>query len=313
MNTCFKLFVICLFLFTLSCKKDIESKITITGNSKELINNTIYLKEYNHFNYLNKSYILDSTMVDSLGDFQFSIKADSPELITISKYSLPPLSYQVFKETPNIYYYSFCANFFANEPCLYIDTKKNYSITHWDTKNQDSSIIFNNENQNLLRNYYRTIDYRGLVTDENRQPLNIAATEAWDIILEEKEKRIKDYNLKNTSPINSFENYLITEISLGAVNDFLIWTNLQENKDIDPEFYNSILEIYNSEEWSKNSVEYYKLTERYITHQLNLAKDKNKNYYEPTNEKLEFAKKYAKANIKDKYLQNLQEILKQHP
>ena len=193
MNTCFKLLVICLFLFTLSCKKDIESKITITGNSKELINNTIYLKEYNHFNYLNKSYILDSTMVDSLGNFQFSIKADSPELITISKYSLPPLSYQVFKETPNIYYYSFCANFFANEPCLYIDTKKNYSITHWDTKNLDSSIIFNNENQNLLRNYYRTIDYRGLVTDENRQPLSISATEAWDIILEEKEKRIKDF------------------------------------------------------------------------------------------------------------------------
>ena len=305
-----KLLTLVLALAILSCSQPKGKNIVISGISKELVGDTVYLKEYDHFNYLNDNFIIDSSIVQNDGSFSFKLNYDSPRLVTVSSYNNPPPSYNVFQQNPEMYFYSFCANFFAMSPTIYIESEKNYDITSWDEKNENNSIQFNDEKQNKLRQYYRTVDYRAELADENREIQTMEPALAWGIIQNKQNEFLEEFGLNNEFPLLSYENYLKTEIILGAVNDFLIWNNLQAEYSISPELYDDILNTYNQDNWSPNSVEYFKLTERYVTYQLNLKNNKQENYYPPDETKLQVAQEYAKQNIRDKYTNNIKKLIK---
>jgi hypothetical protein len=69
------------------------------------------------------------------------------------------------------------------------------------------------------------------------------------------------------------------------------------------------MEIYNSDKWHPNSIEYYKLTEHYISYKLNIKNGKTKKYYEPSIEKYKIAKEYARKNIRELYAENTKKLM----
>ncbi len=305
-----KLIVIIVTIFLFSCKNEKIEQFTISGKSSELIGDTIFLKKFKHFEYLDDNYILDTCIVDSEGKFNFEIKTTYPKLVSITKHNKLPNTYQVFKNTPDIFYYSFCANFLAETPTLYLEKNSDYKIQHWDSKLNDSSIVYDNVKLNLLRKYYRNADYRKGFVDNNREFLNISKEKAWENVKKIRDSFLKEYNLNEEFKQDSFENYLKTEILLGSINDYLIWYKNQENNGIKNDFYKELMETYNLKEWNSYSVEYYKMTEQFITYQLNLKYNKNVDYYEPSNDKIEFAKKYARSNISEIYFRNIERLIK---
>jgi len=294
-----------LVVFLFSCGDKKIEQFTISGKNTELIGDTIFLKKFKHFDYLDENYILDTCVVNALGEFTFKIKPNYPKLVSITKHNKPPNTYQVFKDTPEIFYYSFCANFLAETPTLYVDNNTNYEIKHWDSKLNDTSIIYDNSKLNVLRKYYRSADYRIGYVDNDRKFLNISKEKALRNVIKIKDSFLREYSLNIDFNQDSFENYLKTEIELGSINDFLIWYKRQTENDTKTDFYKELMETYNSGKWNSNSVEYYKFTEQYITYKLNLKYEKKANYYNPGIDKIEFAKKYARDNIKELYVKNI--------
>lgn len=296
----------------LSCgSAETTTDYTIKGTSEEYIGDTVYVHKYDHFDYLNQDHILDSAVVDSEGNFELLFSYEPDKLVYVSRYKVPPPSYQVFRQTPEHYYYSMCANFFGMSPTIYLGNQREYRISHWDQKNNDSSIKFEDRNQGLLREYYRTVDYRGELADENRTPLQLEPHVAWQIIEKERDQILKDFELNKDFPANSLEGYLKTEISLGAINDYLVWYGLQEESADTPDFINRIIEQYNSSEWNSNSLEFFKLNERYITHQMNLQNGQEAKYYPSDEDKLTYAKQYARPDVRDQYVENLSSLIKE--
>lgn len=304
-----RLLLLTLILGIFTCTAQTE-KIKFTGNAKDLAGDTIYLKKYAHFDYLDDDFILDSATVDEEGNFQLEMDDRGAQLVLISPYSNEPPSYQILRKNPDHYYYSMCMNFFGRNPTIYAESGNNYQVDHWDQKNDDLSVRFADENQKKLRSYYREIDYRGLVSDENRKLLHLPAAEAWSRIEKERDERLSALNLDKDFPVQSFEHYLKTEITLGAVNEFLIWYNNKTDGSIENDLYKGLMDQYTAEEWNPHSMSYFKLTERFITYQLNLKHGKTEDYFAPSEEKLETAQKFARRNIKDKYVSNLNRTLK---
>ncbi|NRR93583.1 hypothetical protein HSX10_18600 [Winogradskyella undariae] len=304
-----RLLVIILATFLFNCQNKKKPEYTISGKNIEIIGDTVFLKKFKHFDYLDDNYILDTCIVNDKGEFSFKIKESYPKLVSLTNHNKPPNTYQVFKNSPEIFYYSFCANFLAETPTLYLENNSNYKIEHWDSKLNDSSIIYNNKKLNQLRKYYRNIDYRKGYIDDNRDFLDITKEEAWGNVSKIRDSFLSEFNLDKKISQNSYENYLNTEIQLGAVNDFLIWYFRKTDNNITNNFYGGLMEIYNSDKWHPNSVEYYKLTEHYINYKLNIKNGKTKKYYKPSIEKYEIAKEYARENIKELYAENIKKLM----
>ncbi|SDH52244.1 hypothetical protein [Winogradskyella thalassocola] len=304
-----KLVVLILATLLFNCQNKKKDKHTISGTNLELIGDTMFLKKFQHFDYLDKNYILDIAVVNDKGEFSFEVKDTYPKLVSITNHNKPPNTYQVFKDSPEIFYYSFCANFLAETPTLYLENNSNYIIKHWDSKLNDSSIVYNSKKLNQLRKYYRNVDYRKGYIDNNREFLDITKEEAWKNVSKIRDSFLKDFDLDQDVSENTYEHYLKTEITLGAVNDFLIWYFRKTDNTIDDDFYKTLMETYNSEHWHPNSVEYYKLTEHYINYKLNTKHNKIEKYYEPSIEKYEVAKAYARENIKKLYIQNIERLI----
>ena len=304
-----RLLVIILATFLFNCQNKKKPEYTISGKNIEIIGDTVFLKKFKHFDYLDDNYILDTCIVNDKGEFSFKIKESYPKLVSLTNHNKPPNTYQVFKNSPEIFYYSFCANFLAETPTLYLENNSNYKIEHWDSKLNDSSIIYNNKKLNQLRKYYRNIDYRKGYIDDNRDFLDITKEEAWGNVSKIRDSFLSEFNLDKKNSQNSFKNYLNTEIQLGAVNDFLIWYFRKTDNNITNNFYGGLMEIYNSDKWHPNSVEYYKLTEHYINYKLNIKNGKTKKYYKPSIEKYEIAKEYARENIKELYAENIKKLM----
>jgi len=304
-----RLLLIAMVLAIFACKEQ-HPQIVISGHTEALIGDTIYLKKLDHFDYLNQEYIIDSSIVDEHGDFQFQIDDRKDKLITLSRYKSAPNTNQIFKDEPEHYYYSFCANFFAMNPTLYVEGNKNYEISHWDTSNSDTSISYVSDKQNKMRTHYRNIDFRGKLSDVNRDFIQLTKENAWAIIEQYRGEKLKLMELTDSFPINSFEHHLKTELYLGAINAYLIWYSYETDGAIDGSFYKSLMDQYHSEQWNPNSVEYFKLTERYVTYQLNLKHGATEDYYKPSIEKIEFAKRFASKNVKEQYVANISKLVR---
>lgn len=305
------LFILLTFVLAGCSGKEAATEYSIRGKAPEAAGDTVYVHKYDHFDYSNKDYILDSTIVDEQGNFEFSFSYEPDKLVYVSQYNAPPPSYRVLRPEPEYYYYSFCANFFGMEPTLYLENDKAYKISHWDQNNSDSSIKFEDQKMDLLRNYYRTVNYRTDLSDENRDPLNIDPELAWQMLQNKREGFLKEYQLEKDQPVDTFEGYLKTEILLGAVNDFFVWYKNREDSEEDPELVEKILQEYHSANWNSNSVEYFKLTERYVTHQMNLQKGQSATYYPPNEDKLEYAMSYSREDIREQYTNNLKNLMRE--
>lgn len=300
--------IFCIILL-ISCYKSHEEEYTISGLIENKEKEIVYLKKYDHFNYLDTEYFLDSCAIDKNGFFKFNIKKGYPNLVTLTTHKYPPATYQVFSETPEQFYYSFCANFLAETPTFYIEKGKNYIIKHWDSNRNIESVVFNDSNANLLREYYKEIDFRKDLRGKDRKPLLMQKEKALNHILKIRDFYLKKYDLNKDFDKNSFENYFKTEITLGAITEFLQWFQNVPNRNIDDEFFSKLMAVYKEDSWHPSSVEYYKLTEHFISYKLNI---KNKSliiYYPPSDEKVLIAMKNANDNIKSIYVSNIQQLI----
>lgn len=303
-----KLLPLFAILFLWSCS-DRSSEITITGNGKTLAGQTIYLKKYSHFDYM-EEYMIDSTVVEPDGTFTFSLKVDEPELVTIGKSNYPPATYMVLRENPDHYYYSFCEKFFGFDPLFYVEQGTNYNITHWNK--EEDEVTYGDARHNLLRKYYKDIDWKKDLRDPNRDPLQMDPEKAWKIVSAQRDGILAELDFAGELENESFENYLKTEIELGAINEYLLWNYHQSENPLEGEQLDQIMETYNAGDWNPNSVELYKLTERYISHRMNKQKGKNMYYYEPGAKKIAMAEKYADPGIREKFIRNMKILMERN-
>lgn len=302
-----KLFSLFAMLFLLGCSQK-ASETLITGTGRTLAGQTVYLKKYSHFDYL-EGYVIDSTVVAPDGTFSFSLRVNEPQLLTIAKTNYPPATYMVLRSNPDDYYYSFCEKFFGFDPLFYVEQGKNYNMVHWNK--EEDEVTYGDKRHNLLRKYYKDIDWKKDLRDENREPLQIDAGKAWEMVSVQRDSILVEYDLRKEFENESFENYMKTEIELGAINEFLLWNYHQSENPLEGEQLDEIMETYNAGNWNPKSIELYKLTERYISHQMNKQEGKNLYYYEPGEEKIAMAEKYADSRIREKVIRNLKILQEQ--
>ncbi|WP_353779676.1 hypothetical protein [Winogradskyella sp. 3972H.M.0a.05] len=287
-----------------------NSKTTISGNSKELIGATVYLKDNNHFNFLTQDFIIDSTVVDSVGNFKFTIDLKESMLVKIDSSSKNiPGTLQVFKMNPDLYQYLLCKNFLAYHPTLFVEPSESYTINTWSESHDLDAVVYEDENHNFLRRYYTENPYYEAVRHD-RKLRDLEIKEAWQRVSKVKDSLITVLNLNGKIEKDSFNHYLKSEIVLGASNWFFNWFDGKEFEEFNNQDYQEALSIYFEEEWNKYSLHYFKLTERVINTKLNEKYGSFKVYYEPSQDKLETALQYAGENIKEQYTLNIENVIK---
>ena len=292
-------------LATYSCK---HKSFSITGSLDTTEERMVYLKKYDHFNYLDNSFILDSCLTDFNGNFSFEINKDYPKLVTLSTHKVKPGTYQVFEKSPQIFYYSMCEKFLASTPTFYIEPQRDYKISHWDDKLEMRSVVFEDVNSNRLREYYKTVDFRKDLRDENRKRVEVSKEEALRTVMAYRDYFLDKYDLNRSFPENSFEHYFKTEIYLGALNEFLQWYSFETERDLNDNFYSDLMANYQKEVWHPSSLEYYKFNEHFVTYLMNIGEQSTEKYFPPSNKKLDIARKSVNENIKDIYLNNLKQL-----
>ena len=300
-----KLLLLVVILLLWSCS-DKPSQTTITGNSKTLAGKTVYLKKYSHFDYL-EDYMIDSTVVDPEGNFAFSLQVEEPQLLTLATTKRPPGSYMILRDMPEDYHHSFCERFFGADPTLYINAGADYKITDWNP--EEDLVTYEDDLHNLLRTYYKNINFRKHLKNELRALFELDAEQAWNKVGAQRDSILVELDLEREFENKSFGNYLRTEVELGALNAFLRWNYSESLNPLEGERLGELMDIYNNGNWNHDSMEFYKLTERYISHQMNKQEGKNLAYYEPSAEKITMAEKYADLRIREKYVRNLRILL----
>lgn len=290
-------------------KEEALRTTTIFGNSKELIGATIYLKDNNHFNFLTEEFELDSVVIDNEGSFKFEIAIKEPKLVRIDPLvNLAPGTLRVFKNTPEHYQYLLCKNYLGNHPTLYIEPGKKYKIINWVKKSDTTSVIYEGSNHNQLRKYYWDLAYYDAVR-KNRKGRDIKMDIAWERVNRVKDSLITELNLDDDIEIDSFKHYLKSEVVLGASNWFFNWFDLMKLTDYNHLSYKEAINVYFEEEWNKGSLHYFKATERLINTKLSEKYGSFRGYYEPSEDKLEMAIKYAGKNIVEQYSKNIKTLL----
>lgn len=285
-----------------------NSTTTIKGNRIDLKGKMVYLKNYDHFSYSDNNYILDSCEVKDNGDFKFEIIMQNPMLVIVSDNTALPPSYSTLREAPDLYFYSFCATHFGFDPTLFIEPNQNYEITEWNAGYMQA-IKYAKNNNNLLRNFYLESDYlNDLLNERKDEFLNIGPERAWQIIKAQKDQWVKKLNQYSTATSEEFKSYYTTEVELGAINNFLLWYDNQTFFEKDHDFYFSFLESYTSKTWHPSSLEYFKLSERFVAYQMSKNKEETKIYYPVSDQKFEFAKRYISPNVSNRYLSNLKRL-----
>lgn len=67
-------------------------------------------------------------------------------------------------------------------------------------------------------------------------------------------------------------------------------------------FYSNIFSDYNKHKWNSKSLEYYKFTERYVNHYMNIDANSFKHYYKPSEKKRKLAEKLLDGENRKRYL-----------
>lgn len=302
-----------------SCLGQTESKKTsISGKLFSSAGKTVYLNKIDHFDYLNDKFTIDSTTVSENGEFRFDGQNLDSQLVSLTTEKFKPYTYQIFSAAPQTYYFGNCEKFFTSIPTFYVTDEESIDINWHETQSIDSISSPNNSGlaQIQLREFYlnsKKIDASNLNYD-NKQDFE----ENWEQMLIEKDFDLKKVNFENIKLEKSFDNYLYTEIYLGHLNQFLNWfeehfpgdvkTSIQNPKL--ENFYSNIFTEYKRHKWNSKSLEYYKFTERYVNHYMNIQTKSFEHYYKPSDKKRELAAMVLDGKNKERYLTLVDKQLK---
>ncbi len=284
--------------------------MVISGKLFSSKSKMIYLNKIDHFDYFNDEYTIDSTSVSENGEFKFNSQNLSSELVSLSTEKFQPYTYQIYSVAPETYYFGNCAKFFIAIPTFYISNEKSININWHETNDIDSISSPDNTGilQVKLREFYLNSDKMDVSKLDYDKKIDFKTN--WEQMLIEKEFDLKAANLDNIQNENSFDNYLYSEIYLGHLNRYLKWFEhyfpdtvgtLVGNPSSDT-FYSNIFLEYNKHTWNSKSLEYYKFTERYVNHFMNLESKKFENYYEPSEKKRKLAEKVLEGKNEKIYL-----------
>lgn len=303
-----------------SCDGNEDSEMTtISGVIHSPDSKKVYLSKIDHFDYMNNGYIIDSSDISEDGKFKFSAHDLSSNLISITTADFRPFTLQILNNWPETYFAGNCEKFYTNNPTFYIEKDKNIDFEWFQNFNIDSIGYLNNSKsvsrQIRLRDFYlsaKKIDSSDLDFD-----LPIKIQENWKQLLIERGYDIRAANLKQISSIYSFDNYLYTEIYLGSLNYFLNWIERFYPEEVkfaiqNPEketVYSRIFSEYKNHNWNPRSFEYYKFTERYVSHYMNIESKDFEHYYIPSENKREIAKQVLDGENKKRYVLLMKEQL----
>ncbi|WP_420603015.1 hypothetical protein [Flagellimonas sp.] len=306
-------------ILILSCKDNLEKKETsISGKLVSSNSKIIYLNVIDHFDYFNDGYIVDSTTVAANGEFRFNRRNLESKLVSLTTEKFKPITYQIFRNAPQTYYFGSCEKFFTNTPFFYITKEESIHIDWYKNKSVDSISSPDNSGflQVKMREFYLSskVNEVGNLDYDSKQ--NIETN--WEQMLVERNHDLKAINLDNANLENSFDNYLYTEIYLGHLNQFLNWfeeyypekveaaINNSELKNV----YSSVFSEYRSHRWNSKSLEYYKFTERYVNHHMNIQSKSFEHYYTPSEKKRKLAQQVLSDKNKERYLSLIDEQMK---
>ncbi len=295
----------------LSCNNKNENKETsISGKLFSSKSKTVYLNIVDHFDYLNDGFTIDSTSVSENGKFTFNSRNLDSKLVTLSTEKFRPYTYQILSIAPQTYYFGNCEKFFTSIPTFYITDEDFIDINWFETQSIDSISSPDNSGflQVKLREFYlnsKNIEASNLDYDTKQ-----SIETNWEQLLIEKNFDLKKVNLDNIRIETNFDNYLYTEIYLGHLNQFLNWFEQYYPENVkasisDPKLeniYSNIFSEYNKHKWNSKSFEYYKFTERYVNHHMNIQSKSFENYYKPSENKRKLAKEVLNGNNRERYL-----------
>lgn len=309
-----------LFTILLSCtRQNNEVGIIISGRIISPKSHMVYLNEVNHFNNLNENYTIDSTSVSETGEFVFKKHNLQSKLITIATESFKPYTYQIYSTAPQTYFFENCEKFFTSIPTFYITDEDSLNINWIHIPKGIDSISSPDQSAALqikLREFY--LGSKKPNSSSVNYDNKVDFKKNWRQMLIEKDNDIKNTNFKNIEDENSFDNYLYTEVYLGHLNRYLNWFEEHYYENVEAslknpnsqEFYSNIFSNYNMHEWNSKSLEYYKFTERYVNHYMNIDSRSFKHYYKPSEQKRKIAKKFLDGKNRKRYLALINEQLK---
>lgn len=309
-----------ILITSLSCNNpNNQDGITISGKIISPKSEMVYLNEVNHFDNLNEHYTIDSTSVSENGEFVFKKHNLQSKLVTIATSKFKPYTYQIYSTAPQTYFFGNCEKFFTSIPTFYITNEDSLNI-NWVHKSEGIDSISSPDHSAMLqvklREFYlgskktntSSVDYDNKVDFENN----------WRQMLMEKDYDIKNADLENIEDENSFDNYLYTEIYLGHLNRYLNWFEEHYPENVEAsiknpnsqKFYSNIFSNYNNHNWNSKSLEYYKFTERYVNHYMNIDSKSFEHYYKPSGKKRKIAEKLLDGKNRKRYLVLIDEQIK---
>lgn len=313
-----KILILSILVFLTSCsyvsKSSQADLIKIKGNIKGFDGKSLYIKHINPINYHSNS-VIDSSIVKINGDFEFEIDKSLHGLVNISKNGRQHPIHEILRKDPDKYYYGYCAMFYLPEPTLYLTKESNIQID-WTVEERLDSYTFDGEtntNQEIFYNFYLKENMSKSLYHDGGTFKIMDSTTAWSGIESAIIEIQNKYGLDEDNLPNAFNNYLKTEINLGAVNIFINWYEYTYSNELEdafatgivPDVYENALNVYMDSKWNEHSVEYFKLTERFITFNLNKSLKEFNEYYPASDRKIEMAKQKLKASVVDKYVRNI--------
>lgn len=318
MKTSIKILALFLIVTSVFCCANLNRQeidlIIIKGNIKGTDSAMLYLKQINPISY-NSTSILDSAEIKSNGDFIFEVNNSVPLLLNISKHESEHPVHEVLRKDPDKYYYSYCALFYIPEPTFYLTENRNIEID-WTVSELLDSFNFDpitKINQEVFYDFYLKEKLsEGLYQDDGHyKPMD--SKTAWDEIQRAINVAQKNYGIDENNFENEFNSYLNTEIVMGAMNLYINWYESMNSDELIeafesgeiPKLYENAIDMYKSATWNEQSVEYYKMTERYIVFNMNKLKKEFESYYPFSEGKLLMAKSLLRPAIAEKYINNI--------
>lgn len=299
-------------ILTLSCYHTLgRKKTSISGKLFSANSKTIYLNVIDHFDYFNDGYIVDSTTISANGEFKFNRQNLESKLVSLTTEKFKPITYQIFRNAPQTYYFGNCEKFFTSIPTFYVTDEDSLNINWIHIPKGIDSISSPDQSAALqikLREFY--LGSKKPNSSSVNYDNKVDFKKNWRQMLIEKDNDIKNTNFKNIEDENSFDNYLYTEVYLGHLNRYLNWFEEHYYENVEAsfknpnsqEFYSNIFSNYNMHEWNSKSLEYYKFTERYVNHYMNIDSRSFKHYYKPSEQKRKIAKKFLDGKNRKRYL-----------
>lgn len=310
--------ILFLVVSAISCNNTPKSHqtdfIIVKGNIKGFDGKTLYAKNINAISYQNNS-ILDSALVDNNGDFDFKISKSLPLLLNFSKNGRQHPIHELLQKNPDKYYYGYCSMYYIPEPTLYLTDNLNIQLD-WTVSERIDSYNFDlaaTKNQVKFYDYYLNEDISKVLYEDDGFFKTMDSQTAWNKVEAAMNEALIKYEVDENTLQDEFNNYLKTEIKLGSANMYLNWYEYMFAKDLEkafasdniPELYAKTINMHEDFQWNTDSVEFYKMTERFITFNLNKSIKEFKDYYPTSERKISIARDLLKPSIADEYVSNI--------